>query len=138
MGDLTLVTVLSALGELKKQSKSEWMFVTRDGKPFKSIRTAFESACRHANISGVTPHVLRHTFASRFAMRRAGDRTIQSLGRWKEPKMIQRYSHLSQQHLLQAVESLVDSIPAVFTMPANAKPVSSCAPVAQVDRAAVS
>ena len=31
-------------------------------------RTTFESACRYANLSGVSPHVLRHKLASRLTM----------------------------------------------------------------------
>ncbi|NLA41974.1 MAG: tyrosine-type recombinase/integrase, partial [Smithella sp.] len=34
-----------------------------------SFRTAFQTACRNAKLTGVTPHVLRHTFASRLVMR---------------------------------------------------------------------
>jgi hypothetical protein len=44
-------------------------------------------------------------------MQGAGDRTLQALGRWKEPKMIRRYVHLSQEHLREAVEKLAENSP---------------------------
>jgi integrase len=80
--------LVDAFSKLKATAKSEWVFVNRDGKPLKSIRTAFETPCRNAKLSGVSPHTLRHTFASRLGMSGTGDRALQVLGRWKEPKMI--------------------------------------------------
>jgi hypothetical protein len=44
-----------------------------------------------------------------------GDRALQALGRWKEPKMIRRYSHLGEQHLRVAVEKIANNFPAIFT-----------------------
>jgi integrase len=43
----------------------------------------------------VTPHVLRHTFASRLAMAAVDPRTIQELGGWASLEMVERYTHLS-------------------------------------------
>jgi integrase len=111
--------LVEAMARLKKTATSDWVFVNRSGKPYKSIRTPFENACRHAKLADVTPHTLRHTFASRLGMQGAGDRTLQALGRWKEPKMIRRYVHLSQQHLREAVEKLAENSPTNFTTPAR-------------------
>ena len=44
-----------------------------------------------------------------------GDRALQALGRWKEPKMIQRYTHLSEQHLREAVEKIAKNFPSLIT-----------------------
>ncbi|HEU0006635.1 MAG TPA: tyrosine-type recombinase/integrase [Terriglobia bacterium] len=41
--------------------------------------TRFTTACRNANLADVTPHALRHTFASRLAIAGVGLRTIQEL-----------------------------------------------------------
>jgi len=85
-------------------------------EPLKSFRTSFETACRRAKLSAdVTPHVLRHTFASRLVMRGADLRTVQELGGWKSLTMVQRYSHLSAAHKQQAIELLADNSPAGFT-----------------------
>jgi len=128
--------LLEALSRLKAASRgSEHVFLTRVGKPLKSIRTAFQTACEHAKLGDVTPHVLRHTFASRLVMRGADLRTVMELGGWKSLAMVQRYSHLSQAHKLEAVELLAKNSPTVFPTAKKRKPVSLCAPIAQVDRA---
>jgi len=88
-----------------ERSRGDFVFVKQDGRsPYRSIRTAFETACRHAKLIDVTPHVLRHTFASRLVMNGAPLRTVQDLGGWKSLSMVVRYSHLSDTHRLEAVE----------------------------------
>jgi len=74
------------------QERGGLVFETREGKPIRSVRSAFTNACERANLSGVTPYTWRHTFASRLGM--ANKLTLQELGRWEEPKMILR-RHLS-------------------------------------------
>ncbi len=106
----------------------------RKGGPWKqhrSIRTAFATACKRAKLSDVTPHVIRHTFASRLVMRGADLRTVQELGGWKSLAMVQRYAHLSQDHKRQAIELLVENSPTKIPTPQIEKPVNLCAPVAQ-------
>ena len=52
-----------ALRRQMKRSKSGWVSVRGDGiSPYKSIRTAFETACRRAQLSDITPNVLRKNF----------------------------------------------------------------------------
>lgn len=95
-----------ALGRLLETGSGPYVFTTR-GRPFKSIRTAFVTARRRAGLGpDVTPHVLRHTFASKLAMAGVDLRTIQELGGWKDLKMVQRYSHLSPSHKADAVEKI--------------------------------
>lgn len=60
-----------------------------------SIGKAFRKACAAAKITGVTPHTLRHTFASRLVMSGADLRTVQELGGWQTIAMVERYSHLN-------------------------------------------
>jgi hypothetical protein len=55
------------------------------------------------------PMFCDNTFASKLAMSGVNDRSLQALGRWKEPKMIQRYAHLSPQHLREAVEKIAQN-----------------------------
>jgi integrase len=87
-----------ALRRLRETAAGDHVFVSRKRKPFKSIRTAFETACKRAELTDVSPHVLRHTFASRLAIARYDLRTIQELGGWEEIEMVSRYAHLSPSH----------------------------------------
>ena len=54
--------LVEALRELKKSKVGEYVFAKKDGAPFRSIKTTFTTACRHAKLRNVTPHTLRHTF----------------------------------------------------------------------------
>jgi len=97
--------LIEPLKQQMKRSQSEYVFVKEDGiTPLKEIKTAFYAACRRAKLNGVTPHVLRHTFASRLVMNGADLRTVQELGGWKSMSMVERYSHLSDRHKAEAVE----------------------------------
>lgn len=119
---------LATLKKLMADAPGPQVFMTCKGskrkgdkhwEPYKSFRTAFETACRHAKLSGVTPHVLRHTFASRLVMRGADLRTVQELGGWKSLNMVQRYAHLSQEHKRRAIELLSENSPSLITTPAE-------------------
>ena len=89
-------------------SRDAAIFIKRDGARLKSIRTAFATACGNAELgTDVTPHTLRHTFASRLVMEGVDLRTVQQLGGWKQLSMVLRYSHLSKKHEAEAVERIV-------------------------------
>jgi integrase len=107
-----------------------------DGEPYKSIGSIFKRACQRANLIGVTPHTLRHTFASRLVMAGVDLRTVQELGGWQTLSMVERYAHLSPAHKAQAVEriALVPS-PAVdgLHVGANPEPVLGSSVVADED-----
>jgi len=99
-------TVLGALKMLKATAPSEHVFVNEEGLPYRSIRSIFKRACRRANLAGVTPHTLRHTFASRLVMAGVDLRTVQELGGWQTLAMVERYAHLSPAHKAHAVERI--------------------------------
>ncbi len=107
--------VLEALRNLREGSRGEFVFTNRRGQRLKSVRTSFTTACRHANLSGVTPRCLRHTFAPRLGDAGVSDGTIQALGRWKEAKMIRRCRHLTNTHLREAVDKIGFEITPVIT-----------------------
>jgi len=62
-----------------------------------------------ARLDGVSWHGLRHTWASRLTMAGVDPRTLQTLGNWRSLSMVERYSHLSPDHLRSAVEKLVSA-----------------------------
>jgi integrase len=52
--------------ELKlKDRSSEFVFIGNNGLKLNNIRTAFNAACRRANVKGLRFHDLRHTSATR-------------------------------------------------------------------------
>ena len=116
-----LNSVLRAeLATLKEVATGELVFVGRCGMPLRSIRNALETACAKAGLEDVTPHTLRHTFASRLAMAGVDLRTIQELGGWKTLALVQRYSHLSPSHKAEALEKIAKNSPTLFQQPAVA------------------
>ena len=107
--------LVAPLEDRIRESQGGVVFETREGKAIRSVRTAFTNACLRANLSAVTPHTLRHTFASRLGMAGINNLTLQKLGRWKEPKMILRYAHLSPEYLEDAIEKISSHSTTVIT-----------------------
>lgn len=60
-----------------------------------------------SRLDGVTWHALRHTFASRLVAVGVDLRSVAELGGWRTLSMVQRYAHLSPDHLAAAVEKIV-------------------------------
>jgi len=103
------------------KSKSEWVFVKDDGVTRrKSIRTAFEAACRRAKISDLRIHDLRHTFATRLVTEGKVDLiTVKELGGWKRLDMVERYANPNDEHKVKAINSI--QFTTLFTTPENSE-----------------
>lgn len=82
----------------------------RNGKAYRSVRTALDTALRKAEVTDFTFHDLRHTFASRLVMGGVDLSTVKELMGHKETIMTLRYSHLSDDHKKRAVEILAPPI----------------------------
>ncbi|MCP5364923.1 MAG: site-specific integrase [Hyphomicrobiales bacterium] len=90
------------------------VFLTPAAKPYHDtrglggspIKRAFKTACKRAGIEGLRVHDLRHTFASWLVMNGTPLRTVAELLGHKSLSMVHRYSHLSPDHLADAVASL--------------------------------
>ena len=83
-------------------------------------------------------HTLRHTFISRLVMGGVDLRTTQEMAGHKEIKMTMRYAHLAPEQKRRAIGVLDNQVPTNFPTATPEAVVSACAPVAQLDRAAVS
>jgi integrase len=70
------------------------------------VTVTFERACKRAGIEDFRFHDLRHTFASYLTMTGGNIRTVQTLLGHKDLRMTMRYSHLSPEHLREAVTTL--------------------------------
>jgi len=80
----------------------------RDGGvfPFKSVRTAFENACRRAGVKKLTFHDLRRTFGTRLLEKGVDIVTIQKLYGHSSVLVTQRYLHPDDEVSREAVELL--------------------------------
>lgn len=100
--------VLEALKKLATGSVTKGpIFLNSDNRPMKAHRDWFDPAVEEAGIEDYTWHGNRHTFASRLAMADVNIRTIAQLMGHRTIQMSMRYSHLSPDHNLSAVEKLV-------------------------------
>jgi integrase len=86
--------------------KHKYVFCDKKGARFANVRKAFVNALKEAGIDDFRFHDLRHTFASQLAMNGVEGTTLQALGRWKTPRMVMRYTHLSSQHKKVAIDKL--------------------------------
>jgi integrase len=96
-------TVAAILKALPRHLDTDALFPELNGP---MLTRAFWRACHKAGVSNLRLHDLRHTFASYLAMGGFNLRTIQQLLGHKDLRMTSRYSHLSADHLQQAVNSL--------------------------------
>jgi len=72
-----------------------------EGKPLMQSfgKRTWRKACKKAGLEGLRFHDLRHTWASWLMQAGAPQYAIQSLGGWASPAMVQKYAHLSPEHL---------------------------------------
>jgi integrase len=117
-GDGRWVTLNSAAHEALLMTKRErkvlgpYVFGSPEGKSLDNLERHWRPALRAANLPNFRFHDLRHTFASRLAMEGVDLYTIQRAGGWKTATMVQRYAHLSPDHMRAAVERLARKVSA--------------------------
>ena len=86
---------------------SPFVFCSHKGRFLHNLAKAWYPALDAAGIKDFRFHDLRHTFASRLVMAGEDLYTVQRAGGWKTAIMVQRYAHLSPDHMRAAVERLV-------------------------------
>lgn len=93
----------AVLGE-RRGCHKDYVFAHPDsGKPlYKASNRAWYKALRKAKLKGFRWHDLRHTWASWAVMSGVRLEEIQRLGGWATAQMVQRYVHLSTEHLAEA------------------------------------
>ena len=74
--------------------------------PARVSPSVWKSATKQAGVEGFRFHDLRHTWASWHAMAGTPLSVLQELGGWHSAAMVQRYAHLSPQHLAAAAENV--------------------------------
>ena len=87
--------------------KNEFVFYNHETrKPFVDLKAGFELACRKAEISGVTWHTLRHTFASRLLDRGVDIVPVQELLGHSTVTVTMRYTHTNLDSKKAAIAKL--------------------------------
>lgn len=97
---------LFALKKVKNQHP-DYVF-TYGGKKMAYIGSAWKKALSRANINDFTFHDLRHTWASWHVMSGTPLFELMLLGGWKTMHCVQRYAHLSPEHLARAAKRIED------------------------------
>lgn len=105
---------VEALRKVKRQNPrvhTDRVLLTKFGLPLDNPKAWFQLVMKDAValcsvLSGVTWHVFRHTYISRLVMAGVDLRTVQELAGHKDISMTVRYSHLSPDHRLSAVDRL--------------------------------
>jgi integrase len=93
---------VQVLRGIDRQEGQEHVFLY-EGRPVSNAygKAAWRKACKRAGLAGLRFHDLRHTWASWLMQAGVPAYAIQSLGGWASPKMVERYAHLSPDHLKQ-------------------------------------
>jgi len=100
---------LTALRELGKgRNGNDWLFPNRKGEPLAGlpITHKFKALLRQVGIEKGHLHMLRHTFASRLAMRGVDLYTVSKLLGHASIKTTEIYAHLAPDYLKSAVDKL--------------------------------
>jgi integrase len=103
----------TAMGVLRKQigKHQEYVFRRKDGQRIYGVPSnVWNKAVEVAGLDNFHWHDLRHTWAS--LLRQSGKvdlSLLQELGGWKSAKMVQRYAHLSVEHLSSSAD-ILDSV----------------------------
>ena len=100
-------TIIGTLDRLPRNLFQPWVFWHGDGQRYTTVKTAFNAACRRANLKDFRWHDLRHTFAS-WAVQDGMD--LYPLSRilgHKTMAMTARYAHLRTADLHEAVGTQV-------------------------------
>jgi len=99
--------LLEALRHLPRHLGTDYMFWNHEtATRYVSIKRAWATALKQANITGFRFHDLRHTFASHVQMGLGDLRATQTLLGHADPRMTMRYAHRSDARLKEAVRSL--------------------------------
>jgi len=83
-----------------------YFFCNENGERITTIRQSFTRTIRRAEIADVTPHTLRHTFASHLIMSGVDIRTVQEYLGHTKISTTEIYTHLSNQHKQDSIKRL--------------------------------
>ena len=111
-----------AVLEARRGVSKPFVFANPDtDKPYvKASNKSWYAAVKKAKLEGFRWHDLRHTWASWAVMGGVRLEELQRLGGWKTYSMVQRYAHLSPEHLAEA-SAKIKPVSMRYNKPRNAK-----------------
>jgi integrase len=96
---------------VNRSEAAGYVFGAPQGGFLHDLNRYWYPALKRAGIEDLHFHDLRHTFATRYMMARGELYTLQILLGHKTAAMVQRYAHLSREHLQAEVERLTAPAP---------------------------
>jgi site-specific recombinase XerD len=113
---------ISVLDALPRSGASRFVFPAARGEGhFVGLPRVLARTCRRASLSGVTVHVLRHSFAAAAAEMGFSELTIAGLLGHSVPGVTARYAHIPDRALLAAADQVSARIAAALGSKADAK-----------------
>jgi site-specific recombinase XerD len=100
-------TIMNYISELNR--KGDFVICKKDGSQYYDFRKQWNRAIKRAGLFKCTPHILRHSWATMLVRAGVDLVTLKDLGRWSDLKLVERYSHVANDHRSRMVERL-DSI----------------------------
>jgi len=92
----------------EENNNSHFLFTSsKTGKPFKTVRKSWDSACKAANIKNLRFHDLRRTFGSRLALAGVDLNRIKELLGHASVKTTEIYLHADSKDIHNAVEAFL-------------------------------
>lgn len=105
---LSAVAVLTMRKQLGKHHTHVFSY---KGNTITQVNTkTWRKALEKVGIESFRWHDLRHTWASWHIQEGTPQHILQELGGWSSPEMVQKYAHLSSEHLMQWVDRKFDVV----------------------------
>ena len=99
--------VVEELKSLPRSLRTDHILLnTKNGDRLGNFRKAWDTTLRRAGISNFRFHDLRHSFVSRKAMEGYSTATIKAFTGHKSIRTLERYAHISDSHLREAISGL--------------------------------